>query len=123
MTKFVCHNCRNKVDLPKDTQIWGCKTCGCVNDVPLHDGTGDAAVDCIAPPGWAGWTLPAGRHRDPSGNTLYQVGTGHTWLTKDQYIAQLGIDPEIALDAMRKLGEQGVPGHFNCSTLARRKLR
>lgn len=120
MTKFKCHQCGAVKELASDTKEWGCNNCGSVNVVPQFDGTGDEACTCLVPPRWAGWAKPAGARQSPGEETLYQTAQG-TWLTEEQYIRDLGIKPSIVLEAMRKLGREGTPGYFNCSTLGKRK--
>ncbi len=118
--KFKCHNCNRELELPDDTKEWGCKNCGCVNEVPEFDGTADQACGCLAPPGWNGWDLPSGEHQDPTGRWWFKTAQGR-WLTEDQYTKQLGLNPRIAKEAMRRLGREGVEGFYNCSSLGRKK--
>lgn len=118
--KFKCHNCGATKELPSDIDIWGCLNCGCVNDVPKVQDSGDEACTCLAPPMWAGWHKPAGVREGAGGDVEYMTGTG-TWLPEDKYVEQLGLNPRIVLEAMRKLGEEGKPGFFNCSTLGKRR--
>jgi len=119
MSKFKCHNCGRQVEsdkLTKDTE-WVC-TCGAVNVVPLLDGTGDDAVSCLAPTGFE-WQLPSGVLEGPRGK-IYITAQG-TQMTKDEFMTAFKVDPDLALEYMRKLGEEGKPGFFNTSTLGRKK--
>lgn len=50
------------------------------------------------------------------GNAWYKTAQG-SWLTEEQYVKQLGLNPRIAKEAMRKFGREGKPGHHNTSTL------
>lgn len=120
MTDYKCHNCPHTAKLPAGTKEWVCSNCGCVNVVPNFDGTASQACTCLAPPQWAGWDLPAGDHMDAIGRVWFKTASG-TWLKEDDYTRQLGINPRIAQEAMRRLGREGVEGYFNCSTLGKRK--
>lgn len=116
MVLLKCHNCPHEVNIEPKPLEWGCSECGAVNEVPLTDGTADQACGCLAPPGWAGWDLPAGDHEDAMGRMWYKTAQGN-WLTEEQYTKQLGLNPRIAKEAMRKFGREGRPGHHNTSTL------
>lgn len=114
--KLKCHNCPHEVDIEPAPTEWGCAQCGAVNEVPTFDGTADQSCCCLAPPTWAGWTLPSGVHADPIGNAWYKTALGN-WLTEEQYVKQLGLNPRIAVEAMRKMGREGKPGFKNLSGL------
>lgn len=56
-------------------------------------------LKCIAPKGFE-WTLPAGKLTPVVGPVLYTTSDVR-YLTREAYISEFNIDPEIALQKMR----------------------
>lgn len=114
-----CANCGTIVTVENVPKKYICMVCGVLNTPqPENVGTGDTACGCLLPEGLE-WKLPAGEKQTPLG-PMYATADDGTWLTRIEWIETFGFDPKIALEAMRKMGKEGVEGFFNTSTLGRR---
>lgn len=95
-----CHNCGNVVEVSLETpKEFVCTNCGAVNVIPRAE-TYDAPLDCLAPTGFE-WKLPAGKIGNPIIGYQYVTAQG-SYMTREEYIATFKIDPEIALEYMRR---------------------
>lgn len=83
-------------------------------------GSGDQACGCLLPI-TPEWTLPAGVTTSADGTTLYHTADDGTGLTRVEWIEMKGVDPVVTLAKMRDLGENGVPGYVNLSTLGKKR--
>lgn len=97
--RVKCHNCGITAEYP-DAKEFVCVTCGAVNVVPVHNGTVDAEVMCLAPTGFE-WRMPAGKIGNEILGFRYVTAQG-TQMSREEYMREFGIDPEIALQYMRK---------------------
>ncbi len=119
--KAKCANpdCGKITEIPDNAKKFLC-SCGVVNTPqPETAGTGEEACGCLLPTGFE-WTLPAGRFETPKG-TLYATADDGTKLTRQEWIDQMGSDPEILKAWMEKMGREGKPGFENVSTLGAKK--
>ena len=86
-----------------------CACCGAV--LELTDLTSDEQenfLPCVLPTSFE-WTLPAGRIVPVVGDPIYVDAFGHN-LTKDEFMTQYNVDPEIAYQKMRaKVTKEPVP--------------
>jgi hypothetical protein len=80
-----------------------CKNCGTVNEVSDKSlaANGDW-LECALPEGFE-WLLPAGKITPIIGDPIYISAQGEN-LSYDAYLAEYGIDPEIAYRLMRGNG-------------------
>jgi hypothetical protein len=124
MAFVKCANsrCGEVTELPRIPKKFICPKCGVLN-TPQTEGFefGDEACGCLLPTGFE-WKLPAGRIQSPLGD-MYITADDGTVLTRLEWIEIYGYDPKIALDTMRKLGAEGVPGYVNLSTLGKKKQK
>ena len=81
-----------------------CPNCGAVNVLPDMSGEGEEVegdwLACIEPTGFE-WSLPSGKLGNPISGYIYVDAHGKHW-SKDGYLAEYKIDPELALEYMRK---------------------
>ncbi len=106
MTTLICHNCGHEVDVDVLPKEFVCSTCGAVNVVEIRDPTSGEAAGCIPPTSFE-WKLPAGVMRDAMGKAIYVTAQG-SHMTREEYMAAFGLDPDVALENMRK--HRGVRG-------------
>lgn len=98
--EYKCHNCGEVSKFETPLKEFVCQHCGAVNVVPdVPDRTSDEPLGCLAPTSFE-WTLPAGRIESVTGQIWYVTAQG-THMTRPEYIAAFGFDPEIALKKMR----------------------
>jgi len=84
-----------------DTKKIICKNCGTVNEVSDKSlaEDNDDWLECALPDGFE-WILPAGKITPIVGDPIYISSIGEH-LSYDAYLAEYGIDPEIAYRLMR----------------------
>ena len=114
-----CHKCGEEKETELHPKEFVCKNCGAVN-VVAYDNSSEDSAGCIPPTSFE-WTLPAGVMEGPTGKTYVTAQGSH--MTKEEYIDAFGLDPDMAINWMRKMGEEGKEGYFNTSTLGKRKKR
>jgi len=98
MVTLKCHNCGSERETDNPPKEFVCRICGAVNVVPLIDGTAGEAAGCMPPTGFE-WKLPAGFKgpNDPAlGEKIYITAQGDE-MTRQEYIEEFHIDPELAL--------------------------
>lgn len=109
MVKIKCFKCGFvwEIECAPCVKEAVCLECGALNVLPdMSDGDeieGDW-LQCIEPTGFE-WSLPSGKLGNPISGYTYVDAHGN-YLTKDGYIAKYKIDPDLALEYMRK--NQGV---------------
>ena len=120
MVKLICHGCGDEKDVAKDAvpKEFVCQKCGAVNVVSEDYSSTDAAA-CLPPKGFE-WKLPAGKKTNAAGETVYVTAQG-TEMTKKQFLETFGVDADIMIRKMREMGEKGVKGYTNTSTLGRKR--
>jgi hypothetical protein len=79
-----------------------CMNCGAVNLVNEDEliNSDDDFLDCIAPDNFE-WILPAGKITPVVGAPIYVSAVGEH-LTRDAYLKEYNLDPEIAYRLMRE---------------------
>lgn len=116
MVTLKCANCGETTELSLMPKKFVCPVCGVLNTPQSENaGTGDEACGCILPTGFE-WKLPVGVFETPSGK-LYATADDGTKLTKAEWIAAFGSDPDILKEWMTKMGKEGADGFKNLSTL------
>lgn len=118
MVQLKCANsrCGSITELPAMPKKFICSQCGVLNTPHSENvGSGSEACGCILPTSFE-WKLPVGCIGDPD-NPMYITADDGTALTRLEWIGIFGYDPKIKLAAMRKRGEDGVPGFVNLSRL------
>jgi hypothetical protein len=122
MISFKCANsrCGSITELPAMPKKFVCSKCGVLNTpLPKTAGSGEEACGCLLPTGFE-WKLPLGCIGDED-NPMYVTPDDATALTRFEWIEIFGYDPKAKLADMRRIGENGVPGFMNLSTL--KKIR
>ena len=77
-----------------------CRNCGVVNEASKADLESDGEwLQCALPQGFE-WILPAGKITPIVGEPIYISGMGEH-LSREAYLNEHGIDPEIAYNLMR----------------------
>jgi hypothetical protein len=61
----------------------------------------DNWLSCLPPRGFE-WKLPAGKITPVVGDPIYVTASG-AYRSREEYIAQYGLDPEVALTMMRAM--------------------
>lgn len=90
-----------------------CKNCGAVNEINAQDLAEDDGTDwlaCDLPLGFE-WSLPAGKISPVYGDPIYVSSQGQH-MSREEYILEFDIDPEIAYQKMRK----GIRGQSSSKT-------
>jgi len=83
-----------RISIKKSTM---CPVCGTVLTV---ENESDDLLECLPPEGFE-WALPAGKITDPAGRIWYIDAFGKRF-TRDDYITKYQLDPEVALQNMRR---------------------
>jgi len=125
MTKNAkCANCGNIEIIADDWPKFCCSACHILNTPqPSTAGTGDQACGCLLPTDPV-WQLPVGVKCSPRGKKfdLYLTADDAAPMSREKWVEIFGYDPMGVLHDMRELGEKGVPGYINLSTLGKRKV-
>ncbi|GEM_PF-1699185 len=118
--KAKCAGCCLVQSVDDRAKKFCCSDCGILN-TPQRDtaGTGDQACGCLLPKCFE-WRLPVGGISPVNGDRIYTTADDATPLTRIEWVACFGYDPEIVLAKMRKLGKEGVEGFYNTSTLGKK---
>jgi hypothetical protein len=97
-----------------DTKKVICKNCGTVNEVSDKSlaANGDW-LECALAEGFE-WILPAGKITPIIGDPIYISAQGEH-LSYDAYLAEYGIDPEIAYNLMRGNGRVKPSSRINAA--------
>ncbi len=74
-----------------------CPVCGSQLEIEMSD---EDWLPCMTPEGFE-WSLPAGKITDPAGRVWFIDPFGKRY-TKDAYMEKYKIDPEVALQNMRR---------------------
>lgn len=114
MVVLICHGCGSEKEVSQPPKEFICGECGAVNVVP-RDMSNPDACGCLSPTGFE-WCLPAGVVESVSGQKIYTTAQG-TKMSREEFVKTFGVDPEIMLARMRKLGIEGKPGFYNTSSL------
>ena len=123
MVKAKCANCGTETEFLKLPKKFICQSCGILNTpVPETYGTASQACGCLLPDK-PEWLLPTGCLKSPIDelHDIYTTADDATGISRLDWITIYGYDPKVVLANMRKLGQEGVPGYVNLSTLGEKK--
>jgi hypothetical protein len=122
--KAKCANCGTIREFSEEQYPGGlpekfcCSKCGVLNTPQDENtGTGEQACGCLMPTD-PSFLLPAGEFRRADGELEYATADDGTRLSRRKWIEIFGTDPTVLWRSQKKLGEEGVEGYYNTSTLA-----